>query len=147
MTQATEEAAVERLESAVDVIYRNRFPQEILQRRREVWKVLCDEWFGRYVPADGCVLEVAPGYCEFINNIDAREKVGVDLNPDTRQHASPGVTIHLGSADRLAELLPHGHFDAAFMSNFLEHCVSRDQMLAVLRGVADVLKPGGRVMI
>lgn len=135
------------IESAVDRLYRSRFPAEVLARRRDVWRVLCDRWFSRYVPADSKVLEIAPGYCEFINHIQAAERVGVDLNPDTRRHAAPGVTIHQGAAETVDELLPKGHFDVAFMSNFLEHCRTREQLLAVLTAVGRVLKPGGRLMI
>jgi SAM-dependent methyltransferase len=135
------------LETAVDRLYRNRFPPETLARRQAVWKVLCRSWLGRYVAPDARVLEIAPGYCEFINNIEAAERVAVDLNPETRNHAAPGVVVYHCAAERLGEQVPPGHFDVAFMSNFLEHCRSRDQMLAVLRAVSTALKPGGRLMI
>src|SRR5580700_7673863 len=133
-----------RLESAVDELYRHRFPKDVRRRRDAVWKVLCRSWFSQYVPADGRVLEVAAGYCEFINNISAAERVAVDLNPETRDHAAVGVIVHQVAAENLAGILRPGYFDAAFMSNFLEHCRSRDQVLAVLRAVLKVLTPGGR---
>lgn len=144
---AAVEHAPEALESAVDQLYRHRFPPEVLARRAAVWKVLCDSWFSRHIPARARVLEVAAGYCEFINNVEAAEKVAVDINPETAAHAAADVVVHHAPAERLADAVPPGHFDAAFMSNFLEHCRSRDEMLAVLRGVAAVLKPGGRVLI
>ncbi len=122
MTRTLAVVADTPLESLVDRIYRNRFPREVLARRAATWKILCDSWFSRYVPADGRVLEVAAGYCEFINNITAAERVAVDLNPETRHHAGPGVVVHEIAAERLADVVPAGHFDAAFMSNFLEHC-------------------------
>lgn len=135
------------LEAKVAEIYRNRFPQAVLQRRQEVWRVLCGEWFSRYVPASARVLEIAPGYCEFINNIQAAERVGIDLNPDTSRRAAPGVTIYQGAAEDLADLLPAHHFDVAFMSNFLEHCRTREQILDVLKAARSVLKIGGKVLI
>jgi SAM-dependent methyltransferase len=137
----------ERLESLVDRIYRNRFPRAMLDRRAAVWKVLCESWFARYIPRDGRVLEVAAGYCEFINQIPAAERVAVDLNPETRDHAAPGVIVHEIAAERLDEVVPPAHFDGAFMSNFLEHCRTREQILDVLRAVRTALKPGGRVLI
>ena len=138
----------EQLEASVDQIYQRRFPPEILARRQAVWQVLCRAWFGRYIPEGARVLEIAPGYCEFINNVaSASERVGVDLNPDTQRHAAPGVVIHLTSAEDIGQVIPAGHFDIAFMSNFLEHCRTRDQVLAVLRAVHVALRPGGRVLI
>lgn len=147
MTRTHAVRAAAPLESMVDRIYRNRFPEEVLARRSAIWKILCDGWFSRYVPADGRVLEVAAGYCEFINNITAAERVAVDLNPETRHHAGPGVEVHEIAAERLDEVVPGGSFDAAFMSNFLEHCRTREQVLEVLGAVFSALKPGGRVLI
>lgn len=136
-----------QLESSVDRLYRNRFPAPVLARRDAVWKVLCDEWFSRYVPPQARVLEIAPGYCEFINNIRAAERVGVDLNPEALRHAAPGVTVHRGEAEGLDALVPSDHFDVVFTSNFLEHCRSRDKLLEVLAAARSVLAPGGRFLI
>jgi SAM-dependent methyltransferase len=147
MTRTLEIETREPLEALVDRIYRNRFPREILARRSAVWRVLCRSWFARYIPEGASVLEVAAGYCEFINNIPANGRVAVDLNPETRLHAAPDVTVHEIAAERLCEVIPRDHFDAAFMSNFLEHCRTREQVLDVLRAVWTALKPGGRVLI
>jgi SAM-dependent methyltransferase len=134
------------LESTVDRLYQKRFPKESHQRRNAVWQVICRSWLARYIAAGDRVLELGAGYCEFINNIAAAEKVALDLNPDTRHLAAPGVVVHLAAAEDVASVVPANHFDAAFMSNFLEHCRTRDQVLAVLRGVAAVLRPGGRLL-
>ena len=131
----------------VELLYRHRFPEQDLPQRDAVWKVLCRQWFARYVPRDARVLEVAGGYCEFINNIEAAERVTIDLNPDTRMRAAPEVTVHEIAAERLAEVLPPSYFDVVFMSNFLEHCKSREAMLNVLRSVGVVLRPGGRLLV
>lgn len=144
MSEATGSA---RLESKVDQLYRHRFPAEMLERRAAVWRVLCSAWFGRYIPPRARVLEVAAGYCEFINNVEAAERVAVDLNPETRDHAAPGVRVYELAAERMAEAVPRDYFDVVFMSNFLEHCRSREQVLAVMSGVSEVLKPGGRLLI
>jgi SAM-dependent methyltransferase len=135
------------LENLVEKIYSNRFGKQDESRRTAVWKVLCNDWFNQYVPAGGAVLEVAAGYCEFINNVAAGERYAVDLNPETMRHAAPGVKVNLIAAERLGEVVPADHFDAAFMSNFLEHCRTREQVLGVFEAVKGALKPGGRVMI
>jgi len=147
MTGSAEAKTPEPIESAVDRLYRHRFPATVLEQRNAVWKVLCRSWFSRYIPAEARVLEVGAGYCEFVNNIAAAERVAVDLNPETKRHASPGVVVYEIAAERLAEVVPRSYFDAVFMSNFLEHCRSRDQMLQVLCAAATVLKPRGCVLI
>ncbi|QEH36650.1 hypothetical protein OJF2_52350 [Aquisphaera giovannonii] len=147
MTTALKIAAESPLEDLVESIYRNRFGKQDLARRAAVWRVLCRDWFEAYIPRDGRVLEVAAGYCEFINNVRAGEKVAVDLNPATGLHAAPGVTVHQIAAERLEEVVPAAHFDSAFMSNFLEHCRTREQVLSVLSAVGHALRPGGRVLI
>ncbi len=135
------------LEASIESLYQHRFPREMLDRRAAVWRVLCDLWFARYIPPDARVLEVAAGYCEFINNIKAAEKVAVDLNPETKKFAASDVTVHEVAAERLVSVIEPASFDAVFMSNFLEHCRSRDQVLEVLRACHAALKPGGRLLI
>jgi len=135
------------LESLAERINWNRFPRKILARRSAVWRALCQSWFAHYIPKGARVLEVGAGYCEFINNISAEQSVAVDLNRESRLYASPGVVAHEIAAERLGEVIPLAHFDAAFMSNFLDHCPTREQVLAVLRAVYNALKPGGRVLI
>jgi SAM-dependent methyltransferase len=135
------------LEASVDRLYRHRFPAETHAQRAAVWKVLCASWFSRYIPPHARVLEIAAGYCDFINNIEAAERVAVDLNPETKNHAAQGVVVHQVAAEQLAEAVPQNYFNTAFMSNFLEHCRSRDEMLAVLVAALRALKVGGRVLI
>jgi len=93
------------------------------------------------------VLEVAAGYCEFINNVIGVERVAVDLNPDARKYAAPDVKVHEVAAECLAQVFSPNYFDVVFMSNFLEHCRSREHMLEVLLAVATVLKPEGSALI
>jgi SAM-dependent methyltransferase len=135
------------LETSIDRLYRNRFQPKTLERRDAVWKVLCGKWLTRYIPRNASVLEIGAGYCEFINNVTAKERVAIDLNPETRGRAARAVQVHILPAEELAKALPADHFDTIFMSNFLEHCRSRDQVLAVLRAAITVLKPGGHLLI
>jgi SAM-dependent methyltransferase len=135
------------LDASIESLYRHRFPREMLDRRAAVWRILCRSWFARYIPPNARVLEVAAGYCEFINNISAAEKVAIDLNPETRYFAAPEVTVHHVAAEHLTSVITPGTFDTVFMSNFLEHCRTRDQVLDVLRACFAALRPGGRLLI
>lgn len=128
----------------VQTIYQRRFA-DMLAFRRQMWAVLCREFFQRHVPTDATVVEIGAGYCEFINHIQAGRKIAVDLNPDTRVHAGPDVTVITSSTSRIEDLAD-GAADIVFASNFLEH-LSREEILATLREVHRLLKPGGRFLI
>src|SRR5689334_18682401 len=136
------------VERGLKSLYANRFPEDVHEQRRKIWKRLYDEWFSKFIGPRDTTLEIAPGYCEFINNVGPEhERFGVDLNADSQRHAAPGVTIHLVSAENMTSVLPKGHFDVVFASNFFEHCRTRDALVKVLEQVQEVLKPGGRILI
>jgi ubiquinone/menaquinone biosynthesis C-methylase UbiE len=128
----------------VQSIYERRFA-DTLAFRRQMWEVLCRQFFQQHVPETATVVEIGAGYCEFINNIRARRKIAVDLNPDTRRHASPEVEVIQASTSSIAGL-DDGVADVVFASNFLEH-LTREDILATLREVRRVLGPGGRFLI
>lgn len=127
-------------------LYRIRFDEAFLPRKRDIWKVLCEGFFQKYVRADDVVLDVACGYGEFINNIQAGEKLGVDLNPDTRKYLSPEVVHHPISADSISSI-GEAKVDIVFTSNFLEHLPNKEALNRFLDQVMLVLKPGGRYLI
>lgn len=83
-------------------IYQDRFGQTGLERRDQLWKVLCRYYFDRRIPANATVLDLACGYGEFINNITAAHKLAVDLNPDAARHLKPGVVFSHAQATDLS---------------------------------------------
>jgi SAM-dependent methyltransferase len=126
-------------------LYRTRFDPSERAAKQVLWRILCgylQPWF----PADGMTLDLGAGYCEFINNIRSREKIAVDVNPDTAACAAPGVRVVNAPVTPLP-FLESGSVDAAFLSNLLEHLADKAQVLALIREVARVLKPGGRIVI
>jgi SAM-dependent methyltransferase len=130
----------------LSTIYQARFSATGLEKRERVWKVLCQHFFQQYVPPDGSVLDLACGYGEFINNIEAKQRFGVDLNPDSPQHLDSRVSFKLARADDLSHI-PTAGLDRVFTSNFLEHLPNKDACNAVLKEVLRVLKPGGKFLI
>lgn len=99
--------------------YRMRFSRTE-QYRNDVWRILCDEYFGRLIPPEARVLDLGSGWGEFINNIRAAQKYAIDLNPDAKQRLSED--IHFLHQDCSHEWpLESESLDIVFASNFLEH--------------------------
>jgi SAM-dependent methyltransferase len=132
--------------SDLQALYAKRFPHEDRAAKERVWRVLCSSFFQGYVPEDSVVLDLGPGFCEFLNNIHARERIGVDLSDEAARHAATGVQIRHGVATDLS-FLPDGSVDVVFASNFFEHLRSKEQVLGVLQESLRVLRPGGRLLV
>jgi len=125
-------------------IYSGRFDEDA-ERRNALWKVLCREFFSRWVAADAHVLEVAAGHCEFINNIECASKTAVDLNPDVKIHAASDVTTIVKSSTDL-DAIQDVSMDVVFVSNFFEH-ISREDILATMEQIRRKLRKGGRLLV
>jgi SAM-dependent methyltransferase len=129
---------------SLEAIYERRFGPDI-KFREQMWSVLCQEFFQRFIPPTSSVVEIGAGYCEFINHIQAGRKIAVDLNADTQRHANADVEVLSTSSTDLSALAD-GSVDIAFASNFFEH-LSRQDIVATMREVARVLRPGGRLLV
>lgn len=125
-------------------IYRRRF-KDMASFRGELYRILCREFYQKYIGPDDTVVDLAAGYCELINNINAKRKIAVDLNPDTHRFAGPGVeTIQTSSCD--LSKIADDSVDAVFANNFLEH-LTREDILKTLKEVFRILKTKGRLFI
>ncbi len=128
----------------LEKIYQTRFSGQS-EYRRKVWSVLC-AYFSRWIPNDAAVLDLGCGYCEFINAIRARQKYGMDLNPDSARLASPGVTVL--QQDCSAEWrVPPGTLDVVFTSNFFEHLPDKAALERTLQNAWHSLRPGGTIVM
>lgn len=130
----------------LESLYQQRFPESELRRKQAIWKVLCCRYFNRFVDPADTVVDIGAGYCEFINNIVAKHKVAVDLNPQVARFAAPGVRIINESCTAIREL-DAGSVDAVFMSNFLEHLPDKKIVLDTFREAFRILRPRGRIIV
>jgi SAM-dependent methyltransferase len=128
----------------VQSIYARRFTPDLMFRQ-EMWKILCRDFFQQYVDSNSHVLEIGAGYCEFINNIQAGSKTAVDINPDIKTHAAPGVKIVLNSSSRMSAVTDNS-VEIVFASNFFEH-LTRSEIMVTFQEVYRVLAPGGKFMV
>lgn len=127
-------------------LYDYRFGQIGTAKRRRVWRVLCQDFFSKLIPADATVLDLASGYGEFSNQIGAGRKYAVDLNEDAPKHLNPDVRFVCTSALDMSQL-PQGEFDVVFTSNFLEHFQDKRELDILFGEVSKLLKPGGRFIV
>jgi SAM-dependent methyltransferase len=127
-----------------DQVYDRRF-RKTKQFRTRMWKILCHDFFQKYIAPDSCVVEIAAGYCEFINHIQAARRIAIDINPDIHHHAAPGVEIFQASAMDLYQI-GNQTADVVFVSNFFEH-ISKLDMVRCINEIHRILKPDGRILI
>jgi SAM-dependent methyltransferase len=128
----------------LEAIYARRFSGKE-QYRIRVWSVLASQFFSRWIPKAGSVLELGCGYCEFINQIEARQKYGMDLNPNSGRNTAKDV-IFLQQDCSSAWPVGPGTLDTVFTSNFFEHLPSKLLLEDTLRQAWRSLKPGGRLI-
>jgi SAM-dependent methyltransferase len=115
-----------------------------LSGRAGVWREIA-----RYVLADApgaeAVLELGAGFCDFINQVEAKTRVAFDLNPEMAAYAAPGVELRVGDCRGLLGIAD-GSMDLVFASNFLEHFTVAEAG-ALLGDIRRVLRPAGRLVL
>lgn len=118
----------------IKLLYKNRFDRD----KSGEWRVLC-RFLQRYIPKDSVVLDIGAGSCEFINNIKAKKKYAVDINI-----TNPCKNVKtFGSTAPI----PNKSIDVVFMSNFLEHLKSKEEVVDMLKESKRVLKKNGSIII
>jgi SAM-dependent methyltransferase len=132
------------LDDDLDALYRNRFAAEA-SFRAGMWAVLYEDFLARYIDPAGTFVELGAGYCDLVNVVRAERRVAVDLNPDTKRYAAPGVEVVTASATDLSAL-DTGSVRTVLASNFFEH-LERDAIRATMAEVRRVLEPDGRLLV
>ncbi len=128
----------------LDRIYQRRFAADI-EFRKKMWRVLCNGFFQKYIPNDAVVIEIGAGYCEFINNIKAKRKLALDLNPDIKKYASDNVETIISTSTDM-EPIKDNTYDIAFISNFFEH-LTKENIIKTIKETYRVLKMRGKFLI
>jgi len=129
----------------LETIYSQRNTPEQKTIMTGVWRALVDCFFQKLINPGDAVLDVGAGLCHFINMVRADRKVAFDGNPTIGQHCDHDVEFVQGT--KLSEDALGGKFDVIFMSNFLEHLDTPDDVLEVLNDARDVLNSSGRLII
>jgi SAM-dependent methyltransferase len=126
-------------------LYEKRFEGKIRQKN-DIWKILCKNFFQKYIKQNDVVIDVGAGYCEFINNIRCAKKYAVDLNAETKDFAAPDVKVYHSPSTKLSSVI-RCQPDIVFMSNLLEHHASKDDVLKTLSEIHKIMNIGGKLLI
>lgn len=112
--------------------------------RDKVWKVIIG-YLQRYIPPSAKILDLGAGYCNFINNVKAREKYAIDLFEDIEKYAAKDVIIYKQSITKMNNL-ESSYFDIVFASNIFEH-LSNEELQNVLLQIKRILNPDGKLIV
>lgn len=112
--------------------------------RGRVWQVLVS-YFNRWIPPDAAVLDVGCGWGEFINAVSARERFGMDLNPESADRLDPRVRFLQQDCSTSWPVGP-STLDVVFSSNFFEHLSDKESLFRTLTEAHRALRPGGRMI-
>jgi len=124
--------------------YHRRF-HPLQEYRKKVWSILTREFFQKYVAQDAAILDLGCGWGEFINQIKAGRRFGMDLNPDSPAYLDPAVEF-LQQDCSLPWALPANSLDIVFTSNFFEHLPNKLALKQTLAEAYKALRPGGRII-
>jgi len=125
--------------------YSIRF-QGLEKYRNKIWKILVDNFFCRWIPADSRVLDLGCGYGEFINNVSANERHAMDLNPEASDRLDPNIHFHQQDCSEPWSI-EENSLDLVFTSNFFEHLPNKQILSQTIRHIHRHLKPNGRLIM
>lgn len=123
--------------------YQYRFRDFEQKKRESAWKVIATYVHLR-MGRPAIILDPAAGRGEFLRFCPAGEKWAVDL-AEHSEFQETGIRFVKG--DSLRVRLPEAHFDGVFISNFLEHLSSTEEVGRLLSRMHQCLKPGGVIAI
>ena len=124
-------------------VYQFRFAGLSQVKKDATW-ALVTRWIESKLGNPKSVLDPAAGRGEFIISSRAPERWACDLS-DQRTSWPTGITTRFGDIYKVD--LPEKHFDLIFVSNFLEHLATPDDIFQYLLQLRKSLKPDGKLAI
>lgn len=126
-------------------VYERRFTDADAVEKHALWRVI-GRHLQRYVDESSTVLDIACDRGYFIENITAKERWATDIR-DMTEYLSKQIRFVQADGLALDHVLPSAGFDVVFMSNYLEHLSSGDDVVTQFRVIAKLLRPGGTVIV
>jgi len=126
-------------------IYKYRFDGVDTKKKLLTWGLLAQFLYKKLGKPER-TLDPAAGLCEFINAIPSKERWAIDLNDEfISKYIDKDVKKIIGN--NLEVDIPENYFDAVFVSNFLEHLHTQEEVSFFLERMYRSLRPGGRIAV
>jgi SAM-dependent methyltransferase len=125
-------------------LYEYRFRDIDQDSRTAVWGEIAP-FISKVLGDPEVVLDPAAGRGEFINAVPARERWAVDMVAYPEGTHAPGTEVIV--SDIFDAELPQHYFEGVWISNFLEHLLSQEQVATFLEKMHSCLKPGGKIAV
>jgi len=113
--------------------------------RNKVWKILCSEYFSKFVHTEANVLDLGCGWGEFINNVRASKRIAMDLNHAAADHLAQDVEFLLQDCSQRWEIQSES-LDVVFTSNYLEHLPDKSHIESAVSEAFRCLKNDGLII-
>jgi len=135
----------------VNEYYLSRYTYD--RGRVKVWKAIC-KYLQKYINDDSSIVDIGAGYCDFINNINAKFKYAVDVNKNSEKYCNQDVKFY-SSVNNLQNALvssfsisleSNNRIDVVFISNLLEH-LNDTECSELLKSINSILKEQGKLII
>jgi SAM-dependent methyltransferase len=131
--------------SDLQQIYARRSNDVEAPGRAAVWREIT-RFLERWIAPGATVVDIGCDRGSFINAVNASRKIAVDVR-DVREHLDPDVEFIRSDGLALLDHVDAASADVVFVSNYLEHLRSRDDVLEQLKVAACLLRPGGRLIV
>jgi ubiquinone/menaquinone biosynthesis C-methylase UbiE len=125
-----------------DPYYQSRYTWN--RDRTVVWKEIV-RYLSPYLKGAKTVVDLGAGYCDFINNVSAENRIAVDMSPDFDQFAAEGVRTVQSNVTDLRKI-PNSSVDVVFASNLFEH-LDDAELALIMAEVKRILTDQGLLML
>jgi 2-polyprenyl-3-methyl-5-hydroxy-6-metoxy-1,4-benzoquinol methylase len=126
-------------------LYDARFNDEEVSAREAVWREVV-RYLERWIDPAAPIIDIGCDRGLALRWVHGSERWGVDVR-NVAAALPPDVRFVQASGLDIADRVPVHHFGTVLMSNYLEHLESGDAVIAQLQVAAQLLRPGGNVIV
>ena len=126
-------------------LYDLRFDADGAAAKDRLWGEIV-AFLSRWIDPHSPALDIGCDRGHFIRSARASERWASDVR-DVSEALPQDVHFVQASGLDLPMHIPNGYFGTVFMSNYLEHLASSDEVIEQLRVARQLLRPNGRLII
>lgn len=112
--------------------------------RNNIWASL-SKYIQKDIGHPKTILELGAGYGDFINNIEAKNKIALDIDASSKKYAKKNVKFFVGKCTNL-KFLKNKTVDVVFASNLFEH-LSHDELEMTIKELRRVIQDDGKLVL